>query len=187
MVIGFFDRLYSKPEKYGDFIIIGINNSDRREIDYIEAGTCEDAGGGHEAFLDFIVSELVPHLDNYYNIDPAQRLLIGFSHGGTFVFYTLFEDHGETFPQLMSLDASLRCLRVTAIEQAYNSANDSLPVTFYSSGATGGNATEVSPIMSMILQRNYTEFIGKYDQLSGSHENVSQTTFSMGMDWLDSQ
>lgn len=182
----FFDNVHSMPEDYGHLIIIGINNSDRRTTDYIEAGTCEDSGGGHDDFLDFLVSELVPYLDSNYNIDPAKRFLYGWSHGGTFVFYTLFEDHGETFPRLMSVDASLRCLNILAQEQAYNSANDSLPVIFYASGATGGNAAQVRPVMNVIMQRNYVGFIAIYEEVPGGHEETLSTQNSMGREWFNS-
>jgi hypothetical protein len=183
----FFDDFYSSYDEDDDIILIGINNSNRRNTDYLPTNSCETERGGNVAFLDFLVSELVPYLDDKYNIDPALRLLFGHSHGGSFVFYTLFTDHGETFPLLFSNDASLQCWGVSALEQAYYYASDSLPVIFYSSGATEGNADEVRPIMDRIMERDYVGLIVNYDEIQGTHDGILDTAFSRGFAWIGSQ
>ena len=90
----FFDDAFNGYDENDRYILIGIKNSYRRNIDYLPTNTCEIERGGNPAFLEFLVSELVPYLDDKYNIDPEHRLLFGHSHGGSFVFYTLLTDHG---------------------------------------------------------------------------------------------
>lgn len=75
----FFNDLYESYDEDDDFILIGINNTHRRDIDYLPFNTCGIEGGGNTNFLDFLVNELVPYLDSEYNIDPSLRLLFGHS------------------------------------------------------------------------------------------------------------
>jgi hypothetical protein len=183
----FFGGFYNSYDEDDDHILIGINNSYRRNIDYLPNNTCESERGGRVAFLDFLVSELVPYLDNKYNIDPTLRLLFGHSHGGSFVFYTLFIDHGETFPLLFSNDASLQCWNVYGLEQWYYFLKKSLPVIFYSSGATEGLAYAVRPFMNRIKQRNYVGLIARYDEIQGTHDGILNKAFSRGSAWFQAQ
>ena len=183
----FFDDFYDSYDEDDDFILIGINNTDRRNTDYMPQNTCDSGGGGNVAFLDFLKTELVPYLDKRFNIDPSLRLLFGFSHGGSFVFYALFTDHGETFPLLFSIDASLQCWGVSALVESYASANDSLPVIFYSSGASEANADAVRPIMENIIQKDFKDLIVKYDEIEGTHEGIINSSFRIGFDWIGSQ
>ena len=46
------------------------------------------SGGGPE-FLDFLRSELQPHIDSLYRTDPDDRTLVGHSYGGLFASYVL--------------------------------------------------------------------------------------------------
>jgi predicted alpha/beta superfamily hydrolase len=183
----FFNDFYESYDEDDDIILIGINNTHRRNIDYLPVNTCETEGGGNTNFLDFLVNELVPYLDSKYNIDPSLRLLFGHSHGGSFVFYTLFTDHGETFPLLFSNDASLECWGVLALEQSYYSESINLPAIFYSSGATEGGADEVRPVMEKIINREYVGLKVKYDEIQGTHGGILNTAFSNGFDWIGSQ
>ena len=183
----FFNDFYESYDEDDDIILIGINNTHRRNIDYLPANTCETEGGGNTNFLDFLANELVPYLDSEYNIDSSLRLLFGHSHGGSFVFYTLFTDHGETFPLLFSNDASVRCWGVLSLEQSYFSESVNLPVIFYSSGATEGGADDVRPVMEKIISREYVGLKIKYDEIQGTHDGILNAAFSRGFDWIGSQ
>lgn len=46
--------------------------------------------GGASLFLKFIVKELAPYIDNNYLTDPADKALAGYSFGGLFSLYALF-------------------------------------------------------------------------------------------------
>jgi len=183
----FFNDFYQSYDEDDNHILIGINNSYRRDTDYMPINTCWENGGGNQSFFMFIKTELVPYLDTQYNIDPSLRILVGHSNGGSFVFYTLFTDHGETFPLLFSNDASVRCWDVLSLEQSYNDQNLDLPVIFYSSGATEGGADDVRPVMEKIISRDYVGLKVKYDEIQGTHEGILNTAFSNGFDWIGSQ
>jgi predicted alpha/beta superfamily hydrolase len=191
----YFDDLYDSYDEDDDFLLIGINNSDRRHIDYLPANTCEEENGGASTFFNFLVSELIPYLDEHYNIDPELRVLFGHSYGGCFVFYTLFRDHGDTFPVLFSNDASLSCWDVSSMENNYFYSNKSLPVIFYCSAAaiddvkTGddANAYANTPIINTIKQRNYTDLNLKYEIFMGTHNGILNDAFSSGFDWISDQ
>ena len=172
-----------------DIIIVAILNSDRRNIDYMPHNQCNSGGGGNYAFLNFLVQELVPYLDKNYNIDQSVRLLFGHSHGGSFVFYTLFSDHGETFPLLLSTDASIGCNLpyFQNLEGSYHSANNRLPAGLYAAGATEGNAEFVRPFMQNLMSRGYEELVANYEQFHGSHDGILLEALQSGFDWLGSQ
>lgn len=183
----YFDEFYESYDEDDDFLVIGINNSDRRNIDYLPDNQCEVEKGGRDAFFNFLVTELVPYLDENYNIDNGLRLLFGHSHGGSFVFYTLFADHGDTFSALFSNDASLQCWNVSSMESIYYSSNDSLPVIFYSSAASDGNADVITPVMEAIKQRNYADLILKYEIFTGTHDEILGKALSSGLNWISYQ
>lgn len=48
------------------------------------------AAGGADRFLQFIVQELLPFIEDRYRADSADRTLLGMSWGGTFALYVLF-------------------------------------------------------------------------------------------------
>lgn len=52
------------------------------------------ATGGHEAFLDVIVSDVRPLIESLYPVDPQRQALFGHSLGGLFVLHTLFTRPG---------------------------------------------------------------------------------------------
>lgn len=50
--------------------------------------------GGADRFLDFILTELLPWLEQRFNIDPDRKTLTGISMGGLFCLYALFARPG---------------------------------------------------------------------------------------------
>lgn len=176
-------------EDDNDIIIVAILNTDRRNIDYMPPNDCTSGGGGNYDFLNFLVLELVPYLDENYNIDPSLRLLFGHSHGGSFVFYTLFYDHGENFPLLLSTDASIDCnLRYFQnLEPSYHRTNNRLPVVLYAAAATGGNAKFVYPFMQNLMSRGYQGLVAKSKVFYGSHDGILAQALPSGFNWIGSQ
>ncbi len=49
-------------------------------------------GGGAPAFHAFLKERLLPQVERRYRADPARRILVGQSLGGTFVLYSAFTD-----------------------------------------------------------------------------------------------
>jgi len=52
------------------------------------------ASGGAPEFLTFIKEELIPFIENEYRVDPTDRGLFGYSHGGLFASWVLFNTQG---------------------------------------------------------------------------------------------
>jgi predicted alpha/beta superfamily hydrolase len=76
-------------------IVVGIVNTDRtRDLTPRKVEQRSSSGGG-DAFLEFIASELIPHVETKYRTAPYS-ILFGGSSGGTFTLYTLF-GHPEIF------------------------------------------------------------------------------------------
>ena len=97
--------------------------------------TCTPNGGDQAPFLDFIRLELIPFIETGFGGDPQRRVLLGHSHGGSFVLYALFNEPAATrsFSAYLASDASIGCMpaTVSAWESVYAAANTSLPVRLH--------------------------------------------------------
>jgi len=67
-----------------EMILIGISNEKNRSTNLIPAKSDDNAAD----FLDFIESELIPHIEAEYRV-ANYRTLIGHSYGGLFTIYSL--------------------------------------------------------------------------------------------------
>ena len=87
-----------------EMIIVGIGygelseeNGNKRKRDYTPAqSTSSDNGGGAEPFLNFINEELITYIDANFKTDKKNRVLAGYSLGGLFALFSLFNSP-ETF------------------------------------------------------------------------------------------
>lgn len=59
-----------------------------------------DSGGGSK-FLEFLLTEAVPHIEASYPADPEQRYLFGHSLGGLFALYT-YSKNADTFQGIVA-------------------------------------------------------------------------------------
>lgn len=124
-------------------IVVGIGNEALRGRDYVPANSCTPGGGGHGAFLDVIRAELTPFVETQFGGHPGRRILLGHSHGGSFVLHALFAETGATrhFRSYLASDASIGCLSadVYGWEAAHAAATRALPVRLHVAWATAGN------------------------------------------------
>jgi hypothetical protein len=77
-----------------EFIIVGIRNTDRSRDLFPEEVTYRDgskAGGRADQFLDFILGELIPHMEKNYRCENF-RVLYGTSNTGFTAVYALFRN-----------------------------------------------------------------------------------------------
>lgn len=65
--------------------------------------------GGASRFLSFLAHELIPFIDQNFRTDPNNRALLGWSLGGAFVLYTLFEQP-DLFKRLIAVSPSIDML-----------------------------------------------------------------------------
>jgi hypothetical protein len=151
-------------------IVIGVGNDNWRNRDDVPPNTCTPGGGGEAAFLDFLRLELVPYVEANVGGDAQQRILLGHSHGGSFVFYALFAEAtaAHTFHAYLPADASIECMPQTVYgwEAAYAAANAALPVRLYISYADNtGNAA----FGAQVLSRGYAGLAMAVQPFGGGH------------------
>jgi hypothetical protein len=116
-------------------IVVGIGNEALRHRDYVPVNACTAGGGGEAAFLEFIRFQLAPSIETSFGGDPQRRILLGHSHGGSFVLYALFAEAPGTrhFAAYLASDASIDCMRPTVYgwESDYRGAHTSLAVRLH--------------------------------------------------------
>ena len=165
---------------HAQVIIVGIGNEALRARDYVPANICTPGGGGQAAFLDFIRAELVPYVEATFASDPTKRVLLGHSHGGSFVLYALFNEAPATrlFAAYLASDSSIDCMSATVFgwEAVYAAANTALPVRLHVSYAAnlGGNVTLVQQIES----RHYAGLTMVSQFYAGGHTGMIPAAFS---------
>jgi enterochelin esterase-like enzyme len=160
-------------------MVVAIGNEALRARDYVPANICTAGGGGQAAFLDFIVLELIPLVESIYPADPLRRILLGHSHGGSFVLYALFSEAPASrhFSAYLSADASIDCMSATVYgwESAYAAANTSLPVRLHLSySANDGNASFAAQLQS----RHYAGLSLVAQAYAGGHVGMIPAAFS---------
>jgi predicted alpha/beta superfamily hydrolase len=84
-IVGYFIRWGRIP----DMAVVSLNNINRtKDFTPTEDDLRYPGSGGAELFLEFVEQELIPHMENEYNLSN-QRILFGHSFGGLFSLYTL--------------------------------------------------------------------------------------------------
>jgi predicted alpha/beta superfamily hydrolase len=86
----------------------------------------EETGGGPQ-FLNFLMYELIPFIDQNFRTDPNDRALLGLSLGALFVLYTLFEQP-DLFKRLIAISPSIDLLDM---DKRSLKENPFLPVKLY--------------------------------------------------------
>jgi Putative esterase len=123
-------------------VIVGIGNEALRGRDYVPTNICTPGGGGQGAYLDFIRGDLIPFIEATFGGDPQRRILLGHSHGGSFVLYALFNEApaGRHFAAYLASDASIDCMSSTVYgwESDYAAANVPLAVRLHISHSANG-------------------------------------------------
>lgn len=93
----FVSSLVDKLADWGDvpkMIVVGINNTNRnRDLTPPEENSNPNSFGGGKKFLNFIIQELQPWIDQNYRTHPYS-ILGGHSFGGLFTVYAMMEEPG---------------------------------------------------------------------------------------------
>ena len=171
-------------------IVVAINSVSRRNIDFVPGNSCTPGGGGQAAYLAFLRGELVPYIDDQFGGDPAQRVLFGHSHGGSFVLYAMLAEsagrHG--FRSYLACDASLGCMYDTALTwlDGYAAAQRVLPVRLHLSHASGGNVLSNVPYADALVARNFNGFEFRPQAYTGSHNGIVPQAISDGLAFVRS-
>lgn len=160
-------------------IVVGIGNEALRSRDYVPPNSCTANGGGEAAFFDFIRLELVPWVEANVGGDPARRILLGHSHGGSFVLYALFAEAPAShhFHAYLASDASIGCMPATVYgwEAAYAAAHTDLPVLLHISwGANLDNG----PFLQAVQARHYQGLALAGQLYPGGHIGMIPAAFT---------
>jgi hypothetical protein len=177
-----FDLLVNTVEAaHASVIVVAIGYNLNRNTDYVPQNTCTPYGGGHGAFLDFIRSDLIPYVEATVGGDPQQRILLGHSHGGSFVYYALFSETAghHPFATYLANDASIGCMPalVNGWEAAYGAANTDLPLKLHVSYSLIGNADNAA-FAQVIDGHRYPHLAMKVQSYSASHTGMAPAAFA---------
>jgi hypothetical protein len=144
---------------HAQVMIVAIGNEALRARDYVPANICTPGGGGEAAFLQFVGTELVPFVEGTFASDPRRRILLGHSHGGSFVLYALFNEvpASRLFASYLASDSSIDCMSGTVFgwESAYAGANTALPERLHVS-----YSENVSGNVSLVQQMQTRHYAG---------------------------
>ena len=95
-----------------EMVLIGIDNSQNRNRDLTTSSVemlygqpARNTTGKADKFLEFLRTELIPHIENNYPV-TGYRTLIGHSYGGLFTLYALLQTP-ELFANYLAIDPSL--------------------------------------------------------------------------------
>jgi predicted alpha/beta superfamily hydrolase len=133
----------------------------KRNRDFTPTATAAmPESGGAPAFLGFIEQELIPLVETTYRADPAQRSYYGYSMGGLFGTYILFQKP-TLFKNILLGSPALgyNNSQIFSIEQAYHAAHRDLPVhVFLEVGAleTAGQKEPYQRLTQLLQTRKYT-------------------------------
>ena len=121
---------------HAQVMIVGHRQRSAARRDYVPANICTPGGGGQAAFLEFIRHRSGSlRRETTFASNPQRRILLGHSHGGSFVLYALFNEApaSRLFASYLASDSSIDCMSGTVFgwESAYAAANTALPVRLH--------------------------------------------------------
>jgi uncharacterized protein len=147
--------------RISDLIVVGITNTDRtRDLSPVKSTNKNAAGelqnptsGGADNFLKFIETELIPHIEKQYRVQPY-RILAGHSLGGLFAIHSMISKPG-VFNSYVAVSPSLQWENGEALKRAeeFFKNQKELKATLFVSlghepGAIGETFTSLKEILS---------------------------------------
>lgn len=115
--------------------------------------------GGAPRFLSFISDELIPFIESEYQVTPEERTLGGYSYGGLFTLFAMFERPGlfnRYFAGSPSIHYDDRVL--LRMEEEFSGSHNDLPVRLFMSagGLEGTDMIEnMTKMEEMLESRHY--------------------------------
>jgi predicted alpha/beta superfamily hydrolase len=115
--------------------------------------------GGAQKFLGFIRNELIPYIELNYRVKKNDRALIGYSYGGVFTLFSLFQSP-ETFQKYYAGSPSILWDHKVLFkyEQEYADTHKDLPVTLFMSVGSleyKGVIADMYEMANKLESRNY--------------------------------
>lgn len=208
LIIGLDGDLFEEPAKIVSqhiekgiippAIFVGIgygDNTDKRNRDYTPTVTQDiedDETGGAFDFYNFIRTELIPELENKYQLDTAnKKTLVGHSYGGLFTLFAMFQDRNTNpFDKFIPIASSFWYDSgvIFEFEEDYSQDNLDFPVTVYTSMGSLEGAVMVASFEEMnerIINRNYPSLVYKSEILKKyGHSRSAPISYKNGLEYV---
>ena len=162
-----------------DIIMVSIGYPNDYDYQTIRERDLVDAP---DAYLHFIVDNLVPYLEEIYSVDSENMTLTGHSLGGYWAYYALF--HSDTIEKNTfqnyyvgspSMWASTDGTTMTDYEEEYYTRNQTLNANVYITVGSEEDTTfknAASRFYKHLTERNYSDLTLKYEEIEGYDHNT---------------
>lgn len=122
-----------------------------------------DMTPGGVQYLEFIEQELIPFVESNYRVLPSDRTLWGYSLGGIFALYALFQKP-NLFQRYIIVDGFDE--KYFEMEKMFAAQHTNLPIRLFISAPPGEWGSELSKLFATLGSRNYANFRSEYAQLN---------------------
>ncbi|MDD6332798.1 MAG: alpha/beta hydrolase-fold protein [Clostridium sp.] len=162
-----------------DIIMVSIGYPNDYDYQTIRERDLVDAP---DAYLHFIVDNLVPYLEEIYSVDTENITLTGHSLGGYWAYYALF--HSDTIGKNTfrnyyigspSMWASTNGTMMTAYEEEYYTRNQTLNANVYITVGSEEDSTfqyAAYQFYKHLTERNYSGLTLTYEEIEGYDHNT---------------
>ena len=136
---------HKREDEYGPWIV-------SEEITLIELGEVTKIGGEGDQYIQFIIHELKPYIDEHYSSDPNDTATVGSSSGGVISAYAAFK-YPEVFSKCAALSSAF-----WFYEEEFQHLIETMDVTklgklYFDLGGNEGNGNLV--ITKLYFESNY--------------------------------
>jgi len=173
---------------------IGYGDNDKRNRDYTPTETSveSDKTGGAEDFYNFIRTELIPKLENNYQLDTTNtKTLMGHSYGGLFTLFAMFQERNvNPFDKFIPVASSFWYDSgvIFEFEETYSQKNMDFPITVYTAMGSLEGTVMVASFEEMnerIISRNYPGLVYKSEILKKyGHSRSNEISYRNGLDYV---
>lgn len=118
-----------------------------------------DVTPGGVQYLEFIQQELIPFVESNYRVLINDRTLWGYSLGGLFALYALFQKP-DLFQRYIIVDGFNE--KFFGLEKDYASQHTDLPIRLFLSASPVALGSELSGFFTALNNRNYPTFRAEY-------------------------
>lgn len=152
-------------------------------------GTEEIKSGGADAFLNFIEKELFPFVEKNYRAKSKDRIFAGFSLGGLFGLYALFQKP-QLFNYLLLGSPSIWYddKMILKAEKSYSSSHQDLTANLFMSAGSleeeinAGMVRNTLEMNSILKSRRYKSLTSEVVILEGeTHMSAPSSSFQRGL------
>lgn len=152
-------------------------------------GENPDRNGGGRKFLNWIVEDMIPHIETKYRVDSNARALGGVSLGGFFSLYAMYE-HPDLFKRVISISPAVIIDRGYVFRQdkafaATHNAFDARLFVCYGSGEYYTYSDPIALYQKTVADRHYQGLELLTMKVEGArHGSVALEGWTRGLWWV---